>query len=303
MTLWECLAAETGAIRSVEHAADVIAGLIPVTAHRPLTAPERAAKTNFADLAGDTNRYAVEHTTRILTDRAVFVALLTTRFRAIANTDGPNAALLWLADVDGPVVARTIDGVRQLVDNATTHHATIIEQAVRQGHARMVTEAVTQGVPAPVAYQVTTADRELISALARRLAQSPLSDVTHRMTTTAYKPHNTAMDVWVQKVADAGLNAPTAGVATDFAKNTAHQAGQYGRGQALQQLPEPANVYASELNDSSTCDSCARVDGTSYASLADAMIDYPIGLGGGFVDCYGGPRCRGTVVAVWSENL
>ncbi len=53
--------------------------------------------------------------------------------------------------------------------------------------------------------------------------------------------------------------------------------------------------YASEILDVSTCDACASVDGTEYASLQDAEQDYS---SGGYNDCAGGPRCRGTLVMV-----
>jgi hypothetical protein len=60
----------------------------------------------------------------------------------------------------------------------------------------------------------------------------------------------------------------------------------------------PEAFYASELLDTSTCPACAGVDGREYASLEQATRDYP---SGGYLDCRGGPRCRGTVIAVMHE--
>jgi hypothetical protein len=57
-------------------------------------------------------------------------------------------------------------------------------------------------------------------------------------------------------------------------------------------------MYASELLDTNTCDACEAVDGTEYETADQAAADYPAG---GFKDCAGGPRCRGTVVAVYGE--
>lgn len=57
--------------------------------------------------------------------------------------------------------------------------------------------------------------------------------------------------------------------------------------------------YASEILDANCCEACTDVDGTEYSSLQDSSRDYP---GGGFVDCAGGPRCRGTLVAVYYEQ-
>ena len=45
-----------------------------------------------------------------------------------------------------------------------------------------------------------------------------------------------------------------------------------------------ATYYSSELLDSSTCKRCKEVDGTDYASLTDAIEDYP---SGGFHNCLG----------------
>jgi hypothetical protein len=50
---------------------------------------------------------------------------------------------------------------------------------------------------------------------------------------------------------------------------------------------------ASEILDASTCGPCAAVDGTRYLSHADAISDYPAG---GYVNCVGGSRCRGTLI-------
>jgi hypothetical protein len=61
---------------------------------------------------------------------------------------------------------------------------------------------------------------------------------------------------------------------------------------------EATRFYASELLDVNTCEQCTAVDGTQYNSLADAEQDY---ASGGYVDCAGGPNCRGTLVAVYTE--
>ena len=57
--------------------------------------------------------------------------------------------------------------------------------------------------------------------------------------------------------------------------------------------------YASELLDSSTCENCAAEDEHEFASIGEARKAYPTG---GFRDCLGGARCRGTVVAVYAEE-
>jgi hypothetical protein len=54
-------------------------------------------------------------------------------------------------------------------------------------------------------------------------------------------------------------------------------------------------LYASELLDVNTCGQCMDVDGRQL-SQDEAFEMY---AGGGYIECEGGPRCRGTVVAVY----
>lgn len=62
----------------------------------------------------------------------------------------------------------------------------------------------------------------------------------------------------------------------------------------------PADSYVSvEANDGpSRCAPCASVNGTTYATLADALVDYP--QAGSFRSCAGGSRCHGFVSPRWS---
>jgi hypothetical protein len=59
------------------------------------------------------------------------------------------------------------------------------------------------------------------------------------------------------------------------------------------------SYYASEILDVNTCGPCTDIDGTDYADLGAAQQDY---AAGGYVECAGGPRCRGTLVAVSAEG-
>lgn len=74
-----------------------------------------------------------------------------------------------------------------------------------------------------------------------------------------------------------------------------------GRIAAFESQPDAATaVYeASELLDDRTCDACAAIDGTVFDSLEEATEAY---AGGGYVDCEGGPNCRGTLLAVYPEQ-
>ena len=76
------------------------------------------------------------------------------------------------------------------------------------------------------------------------------------------------------------------------------QAQNTGRMEVFNQSPVSA-IYASELLDQNTCEVCADIDGKQYADIKEAELDYPTG---GHKDCLGGPRCRGTLVAVYTEG-
>jgi hypothetical protein len=80
----------------------------------------------------------------------------------------------------------------------------------------------------------------------------------------------------------------------------AQQAMNAGRLHIFERVDAPAaEVYASELLDSATCDPCRAVDGRRYVDVNEARSDYP---SGGFRECRGGPRCRGTVVVVLASE-
>jgi HK97 family phage portal protein len=74
-----------------------------------------------------------------------------------------------------------------------------------------------------------------------------------------------------------------------------HQAQNTGRIATLEAAPV-ATYRATEVNDSNQCDPCKAIDGTEFATLADAREAYG---NGGYQLCAGGIRCRGTVTAVW----
>jgi hypothetical protein len=64
----------------------------------------------------------------------------------------------------------------------------------------------------------------------------------------------------------------------------------------------PAGQYlATEIGDKNTCGPCKAIDGTEFNSLSEAQNAYPSG-GGGYANCAGGGRCRGTMIAVWDRG-
>lgn len=69
-----------------------------------------------------------------------------------------------------------------------------------------------------------------------------------------------------------------------------------GRLSTMLSAPEAA-YYSSEVLDGNTCEFCAAVNKRWLGnSLTEAQRLYPRA---GYIDCKGGIRCRGTIVAVW----
>lgn len=71
---------------------------------------------------------------------------------------------------------------------------------------------------------------------------------------------------------------------------------------AVMDVAPPAETYtASEILDSRTCGPCKAIDGRTFATLGDAMAEYPVM---GYRDCTGaryGNACRGFIIAVWQK--
>lgn len=102
------------------------------------------------------------------------------------------------------------------------------------------------------------------------------------------------LDQFLNEMSDAGARAQLGGALTD-AQNVA-------RADTLSRGPVGA-LYASEQMDSNTCKPCREVHGRFIATtdnLAPLMKLYPVG---GYIDCLGRWRCRGTIVGVWRPAM
>lgn len=69
-----------------------------------------------------------------------------------------------------------------------------------------------------------------------------------------------------------------------------------------------ASLYAEEILDKSTCVNCKAVDGKFLGTTDDGNLmaevekTYPMGALGGYVNCLGRARCRGTVTGLWRSK-
>lgn len=83
------------------------------------------------------------------------------------------------------------------------------------------------------------------------------------------------------------------------ALTAAQNAGRFAVLEAAPASAGTARYVAAEFLDKNTCPNCAREDGAEFDSIEAAATAYPTG---GYRDCQGLMRCRGTVVAVWGEG-
>lgn len=93
--------------------------------------------------------------------------------------------------------------------------------------------------------------------------------------------------------------AGLSGVAVEEQVGAAMSAAQNEGRMAVLAVAPAASYTATEILDRSSCSECRGVDGTQYSDLAAARAAYPAG---GYVNCLGGSRCRGMLVAVWPQD-
>ncbi|GAA3721732.1 hypothetical protein GCM10022224_103970 [Nonomuraea antimicrobica] len=71
-----------------------------------------------------------------------------------------------------------------------------------------------------------------------------------------------------------------------------------GRLAVLEAAPA-ARYQGLEVLDTNTCSPCRDIDGHVFGGLAEAKAAY---APGGYIDCQGRLRCRGTVIAIWTQE-
>lgn len=280
-------------------------GILPEGARRTPTAPELRAGVRFAELD------------RIVNDAAALIARKSDRVRdrvldglaeALAGSMGnadPWAALEDLARLTDPTNPAAIEGLADVIATVEAEVATDLEATARAGHAEALDEARRQGIPDSLIDDVDPVNdsvRAAAKAQAAQVAQQPairLLDVAAQAgAQAATRPGATGASV-IEAALDGAEEASRKG-AEDQARQAANVTHGLGRATAQQALPQPREVYASELLDRNTCGPCATVDGRTYATLEDGLVDYP--GAGGYVGCDGGSRCRGTLVLVHSTE-
>lgn len=174
--------------------------------------------------------------------------------------------------------------------------AAMVEMAnvgMRQAQQEAANQGVTIELPDlnDLVPRLTARASAIDSVLASALSQSARAN--------AIRLAQGSMDaVAVANDVRAHLQSLTDRYLTDQLGNAVTAAQNTGRAAVMDSGERPSRIYASEILDDRTCAECIGIDGTEYETVQAAEADYP---GGGFKDCMGGGRCRGTLVAVYGE--
>jgi hypothetical protein len=207
-----------------------------------------------------------------------------------------------IAELAALITAAGGDEVALATIQATPAGADVLLERLRgvtaQGIDGALAEAAAQGatITAPDVESVLSGLESRAQATATLMARS-LSEAAGRRAVAlsggSLGPADVADQVveHLESLSDAYLEEQFTGLLTQ-GQNT-------GRRAVFDAAPSIRAVYASELLDASTCGPCSDVDGREYPDLAAAEEDYPTG---GYKDCDGGPRCRGTLVAVYDDE-
>lgn len=292
-------------------------GLVPEWAGRPMTPAEIRSQVNFASL------------NRILRDgygqaSAVLVDLRSAVVEDLRNQVSGITDPKKLSKILGDWAITASPGLLAARDSATESLRRVLLATADQAGREVMREASAQGVLVSPSTRVRVRASGRVRAAGRSLgdpaldylddtlddedegeddeallgeAQSPVAAMVGLLVAAvvAASQRPSSSDAPVKAIEDTSTAR-----AMDLASQGVNIASGEGRSAAAAELPPPANIYASELLDGSTCEPCATIDGTEYDSVEEAEADYPDS--GPYIDCDGGARCRGTLVYVYAED-
>jgi hypothetical protein len=165
------------------------------------------------------------------------------------------------------------------------------------GAARLIREAATQGViinPAAVHLdegriaQIARARAALIGA---RLGTEATRTTLHTVAATAGSDAADQVNVHLD-----GLSPTPLADQLQAAMTAAQNMGRIEAATAGLDAGNTGTFVSSEILDANTCPPCEQVDGTEFGSLDEAEAAY---ANGGYIDCDGLERCRGTIIVTW----
>lgn len=252
---------------------------------RELYDHEVAAATDFQVLEG-TRSSAVN--TLVLAIQTAQVEQIDQIEAAIAGADGDltELAQIDVAPIDTEVIAQHM------------------REAAAQGEALARQEARAQGVKAIRAAEPTKDEIDAqLAERAKALALVLANSIAEAGSRHAVARTGVGSEAKTASEVAAEVKSYLAGLSDSFLAEQSNaaimQAINTGRREFMR-ANNPDHVYASELMDENTCSPCSDVDGTEWSTVEAAEADaYPAG---GYIECEGGPRCRGTLVAVYTDQ-
>jgi len=274
--------------------------------NRPLRrepyAHEIQAGTNFNGLEEDSVAGQVDAEAAWATERARLMDKIQS---AIAGATSDN-----VVEVVGKAGAEAAsEAAAAMAKSGTPEQAAAAEKAfmdviastahVATGRARE--ELVKQGLLRAVHYGGST--KLIVGDKGRVMAQDHMVSLRNSLVgnaerlTARVKDAYPQMDALAERVYQDMLARQDV-FASDQIKGMINSAVNQARNEVFSDAEGDGNnitYYASELLDSNTCGPCLDVDG-SELTQDEAFEMY---AGGGYIDCEGGGRCRGTVVAVY----
>lgn len=176
-----------------------------------------------------------------------------------------------------------------------------LRDVAREGEASAKTERDSQlgGAAARAPVKAAQADQGAIAQTVEERAAALALTLAAAIAASASKRAAAVSTMAPAAAAEAvrtHLTSLSGAVVEEQAGGAVHQSYAAGRKEFMR-ANEPQYVYASELLDTNTCQPCTSVDGTEWPTVADAEAEaYPVG---GYVDCEGGLRCRGILVATY----
>jgi hypothetical protein len=211
--------------------------------------------------------------------------------KAGADAASEAAAAMEEAGRGAPAAAAAAEEAFMKVIGQTAHVATgrAREELVKQGLLKAVHYGGSKHLIAGDKGRIMAADhasslRASLTGNAQRLTAKVKASYT-QMNDLADKVYNdmiARVDVY----------------ASDQLKGMINEAVNQARTEVFTDASDDGNritMYSSELLDANTCGPCMDIDGTELTE-EDAFALY---AGGGYIDCEGGGRCRGTVVATY----
>lgn len=287
-------------LQAVVIAAEAEAGLNIPNARRPLSEAELTSGIRLG--AYDSRLQAQAQRILELTDPVAEAVAVQMR-RDLATASTPEEVRAQTQQWASPLTAAPFPTLAPIVGEAEAAISDTYRQAWDDAAADVRDEARYQGISG-----VPDTGPAIDPVTATIIATTAAVIVSHRvgrMINAAAEAARVSAAPQAATVAQAAVTATltvsTAGT-VDLARQGIHQVSTASRvTQATQPaLPPIAQLYASELLDENTCDPCAATDGTEYATLDAARVDYR--EHGGHRRCRGDLRCRGTLVIVWAKE-